>query len=379
MSSQIAEFDIHGVVGIRVSYATQAEAAKILKLLSPFRAKLNREPDIFVRFFDPSTIRYRRFVGQEYAAFDDEHFYLLRGPEGDTAALVPFDTIGSTTEVWYESQTTSAPLLTDIIRLTFLAKGHIPIHGSAFVYKDRGVLTTGWAKGGKTRTLLAFAKKGARFVSDDWVLLSDQGQMLSFPTNITLWSWQFDQIPELMPKIKLRKRAFIRLVETIDSAYRSAHSSPLLSRLPLATLGKALSLARGRLKVVRSPESVFGAVEAAPHDVNVALVVVSHTSEETSITACETSELIGRIVSSNNSEWKKLLDYYEAYKFAFPQKLNPLIEEIEPRQRTLLEVALKGSDTYEARSPYPANLDELFDVLKDKVVEAPRLDVVSGD
>jgi len=53
------------------------------------------------------------------------------------------------------------PHLLAVINLTALAKGVLPLHASAFTYRGLGVLATGWAKGGKTETLLEFAWLGA--------------------------------------------------------------------------------------------------------------------------------------------------------------------------------------------------------------------------
>jgi hypothetical protein len=52
-------------------------------------------------------------------------------------------------------------LLISILNLTMLAKGFLPMHASAFTYKNTGVVATGWAKGGKTETLFAFMANGA--------------------------------------------------------------------------------------------------------------------------------------------------------------------------------------------------------------------------
>lgn len=379
VSSHSAEFDIHGVVGVRVVFANEAEASKLLNLLSPFRGALDRDPDIVVRFFDPSENRERTLVGEEYAAFTEEHFEVLRAPERRTEALVPFDRIGPSCELWYESGTRKAPLFSDVVRLIFLAKGYVPVHGSAFVWQGRGVLVTGWARGGKTRTLLAFAQRGARFISDDWVMLSGDGQMLSFPTNVTLWPWQVEQIRGLMPQIKVRKRLYVNTVQGIDRLYRSDLSSRLMSRRHMETVGKILSLARRRLKVSRSPESVFEAIETSPHSLDLALVVLSHTIDQTTVRPCEKSASIERIIATNHAEWRGLLDYYVAYKFAFPHKLNPLLEDIDSRQRDLLNRALGNIATYEVLSPYPADFNELFSALEHTVAEAPGLNTWNKD
>ncbi len=84
----------------------------------------------------------------------------------------------------------AVPLLIPILNLTALNRGILPLHASAFRYQDVGVLTTGWSKGGKTETLLAFMDRGANYIGDEWVYISDDGRhMTGIPEPIRVWEW----------------------------------------------------------------------------------------------------------------------------------------------------------------------------------------------
>src|SRR5918997_82180 len=108
-----ADFDLHGIVGIRLVGASPGDERAVADQLGPIRTPgLDREPDIVIRF----------------------------------------------------------------VNLTALAKGALPLHAAAFTYRGTGVVVTGWAKGGKTETLLGFMAAGAEYVGDEWVYLDANGR-----------------------------------------------------------------------------------------------------------------------------------------------------------------------------------------------------------
>lgn len=368
MATESSTFNIHGVVGIEIIYAHELEARKLLRSLDPFRGDLPGPPDITVRFFDRDDIQDWRYVGQDKAGFNGADFFVLDESGDRVSAIIPFDDIGDRCEIWYEAGAKTTPLFKEIIRLTFLSRGYVPVHGSAFVFDYRGVLATGWARGGKTRTLLAFAKNGAKYVADDWVLLSSEDrQMFGLPGSVTLWAWQFEHIPELVPRIRPRKRLFLSIIKLFDRAYRMLATSKLGEFVPLESLGKLVAMARRQLKISRSPEAIFGGFDRNPQPLDIALLVISHTAPQIAIRPGNTQMLVRRILSTNSFEWRDLLGYYEAFKFAFPDRANPLLDDLSGRQEALLEMALEGTPTHEVLSPYPVDLDDLFQRLCEPV------------
>ena len=105
----------------------------------------------------------------------------------------------------------AVPLLIPIVNFAALSKGVIPLHASAFAYNDVGILVTGWAKGGKTETLLAFTSKGAEYIGDEWVYLSKDGRyMYGIPEPIRVWDWHLRYLPEYRSLLKGSDRARLR-------------------------------------------------------------------------------------------------------------------------------------------------------------------------
>jgi hypothetical protein len=117
----IHDFDLHGIVGIRLINASQSDLAAVKKQLGPIQSALTRDPDIVIRFVDQmqmsSSVRY---IGVEDAGFTKDAFLILRGKyQTSIKAQIPFDQIGSRQcEIVCERGLAAVPLLIAIINLT---------------------------------------------------------------------------------------------------------------------------------------------------------------------------------------------------------------------------------------------------------------------
>jgi len=144
--SDRVDYDLHGIVGVRLVDATPRDEAAVTRQLGPIHARLQRAPDIVIRFMDrlpPSSGL--RLLGMEEAAFTDDAFLILRSKHKSRVRVqIPFDRIGSERcEILCERGLAAVPLLIPIVNLTALARGALPLHASAFEYEGTGVLTTG--------------------------------------------------------------------------------------------------------------------------------------------------------------------------------------------------------------------------------------------
>ena len=78
-SPLLIEYDLHGIVGVRLLNATPGDAAVVTRQLGPIQATLTREPDIIIRFVDRlSTTSCVRNLGLDDAGFTDDAFLVLR-------------------------------------------------------------------------------------------------------------------------------------------------------------------------------------------------------------------------------------------------------------------------------------------------------------
>lgn len=80
------------------------------------------------------------------------------------------------------------------------AKGIFPLHASAAMFKEKGVLIAGASGQGKTTLLLHLLQEGFHYMADDTVFLRQNGNsstMLSFPTSIRITAETAGFFPEI--------------------------------------------------------------------------------------------------------------------------------------------------------------------------------------
>jgi len=361
---------LHGIVAIRLINAGPGDLAAVKRQLGPIQSVLTRDPDIVIRFVDHmqlgSSVRY---IGVEDAGFTEDAFLILRGKyQTSIKVQIPFDQIGShQCEIVCESGLPAVPLLIAIINLTALSKGVLPLHASALLYNGKGVLITGWSKGGKTETLLAFAANGANYVGDEWIYLSPDGaHMYGIPEPTRIWYWHLQEMPLYKAMVKRRDLRRLQALNLFAKLLERLESSPLKRRANyLQALKRLTALVQRQLYVQLPPEKLFGQ-KAEKTDVRPEKIffVVSHDQPDVKVQPIDSQELAERMVFSLLEEHMEFLSYYFKYRFAFPECSNPLIDQAEEIQRRLMLRALANKEAYAIYHPYPFSISSLFDTIR---------------
>src|SRR6266478_3115762 len=211
------DFDIHGVVRVRLIDPSPSDLGAACKLLGcPSKLPLIA-PDITVRFVENLPTRGIRFLGTDQDAFTDDGFFLLQEGTRRVKARIPFDGIGGPCEIVCKSRLGSVPLLIPIVSLTALKKECVPVHASAVVYNGVGILMAGWAHCGKTAALLGFASKGAEYVGEEWVLLAGNGpRMQGLVRPLELSHWHVASLPHVRSAVNLMNRCAFHGIGILD-------------------------------------------------------------------------------------------------------------------------------------------------------------------
>lgn len=364
------DFDLHGIVGIRLIDAGPNDLAAVKRQLGPIQSVLTRDPDIVIRFVDrmqlSSSVRY---IGVEDAGFTNDAFLILRGKfQTSIKVQIPFEQIGShSCEIVCESGLPAVPLLIAIINLTALSKDVLPLHASALIYKGKGILITGWSKAGKTETLLAFAANGAQYIGDEWIYLSPDGKrMYGIPEPTRVWYWHLQEMPRyqtMVDRTDWRRlqalNVFAKLLKRLEfgSWKRRAKYRQVLKRLT--------ALVERQLYVQLPPEKLFGQ-KAETTDIHSEKIffVVSHDQPDITVQPMESQELAERMVFSLLEERMEFLSYYFKFRFAFPECSNSLIDQAEEIQRRLILRAFANQEAYAIYHPYPFSIPSLFDTIR---------------
>ncbi len=361
------DYDLHGLAGIRLIDPSLSDVAAVTRQLGPIQATLTREPDIVIRFVDRLAPASRvRYLGLDEAGFTDDAFLVLHSKHGARAKVqIAFEQIGRQCQIVCERGLSAVPLLIPILNLTVLGKGALPLHASAFTYQGTGVVTTGWSKGGKTETLLAFMAHGAEYIGDEWVYISGDGQYIyGIPEPIRVWDWHLRYLPEYRARVSRADRVRLQTIKLLQAVGEAMPSRAPNGFAPVKTLHRVLPVLRRQLYVDVHPKRLFGQrMGMLSGTFDRLFFVVSHASPDVTADPIRAEEVAQRMVFSLQHERLDFMAYYLKFRFAFPEARNELIERAEDIQRDLLTRVLAGKEAHVVYHPYPVPIPALFDVM----------------
>jgi hypothetical protein len=368
ISHQIEQFDynLHDIVGIRLLDATPRDVEVVTRQLGPIQGTLTREPDITIRFVDRLPLSTPiRYLGVDDAGFTEDAFLVLRGKhKAHVKVQIPIEQIGEQCQILCERGAPAVPLLIPILNLTALSRGVLPLHASAFRYQGTGVLVTGWAKGGKTETLLAFAAQGAEYIGDEWIYLSHDGKrMCGIPEPIRIWDWHLDDMPQYWARLKRSERTRLQALRFVVEAMDKVTNGTNSSAGPVKLMNRMQPLLKKQLHTNLPPQKLFEQMGASSCSLDKIFFVASHETPDITVQPADPQTIARRMVFSLQEERLDFLSYYMKFRFAFPELRNELIEQAEDIQHQLLTHILAEKEAYEVYHPYPVSIPLLFDAI----------------
>lgn len=364
LPADTVDFDLHGVFGLRLVGASASDTATVARQIGPPQGALHRAPDVVVRFVDELPVNGLRWVEHGRTGFTDDGFYVLQSGKRTARVKIALDQIGGPCEIVCQRGLRSIPLLMAVVTLTALGHGCVPLHASAFVHRGAGVLVTGWAKGGKTEALLAFAAHGAEYVGDEWILLTADGRMLGVAEAMRVQDWHLDQLPRLRRLVPAGRRLLFKGIRQLDRLHRHLPRGRLGRLFPHALLGDALPALRRQLNVQLDPLEIFRpSRDRCAAAIDRVFFMVSHDAPDIRVDRADPLEIASRMAASVSYEQLPVVSAYLAHRFAFPSRRNELLESAAATQSERLARVLGGKDAYIVRHPYPCDLQALFEAM----------------
>ena len=362
--TQFVDFDLHGLAGVRVLDGDPSDVGAVSRQLGPIPRLLERSPDLTIRFVDrlrPSSRLH--YLGARDAGWADDGFYVLRSRKKPAVVRIPIDRIGEPCEIVCERGLPAVPYLIAMLNVAVLANGALPIHAAAFELDGRGVLVTGWSKGGKTELLMAATRVGARYIGDEWVYLTADGTMFGIPEPVRLWDWHLDQLPDVREGLGRVDRLKLR---TLPFAGRIDAALPRVLRrsLPGKTLNRAIPLIDGQRHVDLPPERLFGPLGPLSGRLDHVLFVVAAAGDEINVEPIAAAEVAARMQFSLLHERLDLTTLFLQARFAFPSLENPHIAGLEALQLERLSSFLADRPAHRIVHPYPVDFDAFLDAAR---------------
>ena len=374
-SGNAVDFDIHGLVGVRLVGPSPANVAAVSAQIGPPSSSVLRRPDIVVRYVDHLSTGTLRYVDLGKTASSKAGFIVFSEGDGEGKVSIPFEQIGADCEILCERRVGWIPLLISIINLTALKKHRcVPIHASAFVHEGTGVLVTGWVKSGKSEALLAFSQYGATYVGGEWVLLSCDGNtMYGLPGTFRMWECQRRQLSHLQHIDIGGNAGTFRLIRFLDAVQRALPKG-LASFGPFKLLREGMPALRRQLNFRVEPKAIFGdrcgSLTGHPDKIFIGMV---HSDERVLTEPAEVATVADQLACAMEFELTSLMSHYRAFKFAFPGIRNEFLEKVPNLLRDALTQALAAKEIYMLYHPYPVSFHDLYQVMQKVLVSSPAV------
>jgi hypothetical protein len=358
-ASTIVDFDIHGLVGIRLVDPSPSDLTAVSALIGP-PAALSQAPDLTIRFVDDlGPAEPVRWIEPDSMGFGAEGLFLYTaasraGPAGCLRLEAP----GPRWELRCRARQGSVPFLVPLLDLAVSAKGVFALHASAFMYKGSGVVVAGLARSGKTTALLAFMGEGAAYIGDDRVYLHAAGRgIYGLPQPLSVRAAHLSELPDLARTVGGRGRSRLRLCTVVERTASLAARIESFGDLP-----RRVAAAASDAAVSVSPARLFGECPLQGR-LDKAFLAIAHDSPDVRVEPVEPQHLAERLLFSIRAERLPLWRLYYAFRFAFPEHAEVFGEEDEEAETERLAEALEGTETYALYHPFPAPVQAIHDAL----------------
>ena len=348
---------LHQLVTVRVTGAAPAAVSRLSRLLPGRWSDTNGDrPELVLRQVDrlalgPGSGR----IGQ--VAFDGERLVLQRRQrDGARRVAVALDDVGSGCEIVAEGDLPDTELVVLLLRGAALGRQVLSLHGAVFEHGGAGVVATGWPGSGKTAALLDFMAHGARPVASEWSLVTPDGTGLRGLTHdLRLKPAHLDRLP---PGLGPRwARSLARRAGAHAAACRVTRTMP-------ATAGGGdagrWTRAVGRRAVVDVPWSAVASPATATTGFDALFLLEDAEVDSVVVEPLDAATAVARLTRLLVADLDELTAAYGMFRYAFPHRSSPVLDQVEGRHRALLQRHLESRPTFLVRYRYPAPPGALF-------------------
>lgn len=244
-------------------------------------------------------------------------------------------------------------LVRPALQVAILAREGAAVHSAAVKLDGQAVLVAGWSESGKTETALALVEQGARFLSDKWTFLSDEGTASVFPISVGVRGWVLRYLPRLNAALGSRPRARLRVAAGMRTITRpAARGAAAGARERMLMLADRISV---RPSAVRR---LYGDDPGAPWQAPlaaVALLTTVPTGGAIRARRADPAWAASRLTVTADFERRRLFELHDRAQWSAPEPDSELRHRLILRERTLLERVLADTEIIEIKAPFPTD------------------------
>lgn len=342
---------VAGALTLRLVGATPEQRGRVARQLSA-KVVEHGTPQITVRFAERVGAGPISRQGLTHTGWHGEDFYLLDRGTGAPRASLPFGELTGGVEMTCAHTERNVPGLAELVRLKLLDRGMVTAHASAVTLDGRGVVPMGWAKGGKTGAVLAFARHGAAFVGDEWIAFGDDGTtMVGLGRSIRVADRHVGEFPALSSRAGTGRQ----LVWRIGRGLETRRIVSLRSVMPRIT---------GRFAIQAREEEIFAVARSeAVASPDVLFLMINADVDDVRVEPTAPGALAQRMAAVGQFERSVLNRWYEAFCFAFPGRRDAAIESATERERAMLGRVFADKHAFAVTHRHPGPLEPLYEAM----------------
>lgn len=360
--------NIHDIVEIELNNITKEIEDYVKKYYSSFIEDDAKQPDIQINFVDRLEIKNCEYLG-DIAMYNKNHLFLV-DHKGSKANIFFEDSengFNISCEKAFDITTLFISILEQLLEYLLNKNNAAFIHASCVFYRGRCIMFHGWRGSGKTGVLLNFLAEGAEYMSDDIVIVSGEGNALSFPSGINLTDFNFKELPELKRvrnaqfSLEVSIKKLLRLLYKLstyvplntlkrigdDVNKINTHYLIISNRVPFKKL-----FPKGNIRKSSSINEVYFLNRTETK--NIEVTNIGKRCAVTKMLHCREYERI---------EHTRFHSYFDLFSFAFAKKNNPF-EKSYGKKREILSNALNGKKIYDIKIPLNMSSREVFKFLR---------------
>ena len=240
-------------------------------------------------------------------------------------------------------------ILEPLLYFTLPALDHTLIHAAGLVHNNKGILIIGHSNVGKTSLALEMVMNGYSFLGDDLTILSNKGEILSFPKPVKLEGHNITERPEILSRIKEKMGTNEKLFFKMLTSYLKNKSRSLSTSVSIEDiLENPNPCSRSSMNHIVHIKRYTGSE----------LVVQEITPEESVKEAA-----LNLFWEFECQEYRYTKPFY-AFKKVHGEDYTTFLEEHHNHIKDILTASFTKVKSYMIKIPASATTNDIFDAVK---------------
>jgi len=250
------------------------------------------------------------------------------------------------------SPTANRNPLTKIIeykaRQRLIQEGQIMIHASGIKYNGNTIIFPAWRHTGKTNTLISFLQKGANYLSDDRVWVTEDGTVQGYPLPVQMLPYNYRSFPDLSES---SYKELARLKITGELSHIIKRKRSIFDEALYFFNRNYLGSESGEYRFLE--EMIPQAEYTGKDDMDLVVFLQTTSSSEINISEIQKETALQSLYSTSFYEWNKdIYEYCHSFDHLFNKRSRvDQMEEFMQSEKEIFEKFVESKQLLQIQLP----------------------------